>query len=147
MSQRFFLWIRQDTGCDWLESIEYERIPSSISASFSYFMCMHEYLLQSDQWWLIAIRQSTCNTCVIHFFFWFVWSRRNYYRRAAESTIYFRLLVSSLLLFMFVLPLRTSKIINELLRSFFLLCLVEPHELEKKTMKETNGHVRAHQCE
>lgn len=44
---------------------------------------------------------------------------------AAESTIYFRLLVlpssSSLLLLVFVLPLRTSKIINDLLRSFSLM--------------------------
>jgi hypothetical protein len=37
---------------------------------------------------------------------------------------------------MFALPLWTSKIINDLLRSFFLLCLVEPHGIEKKERKK-----------
>lgn len=54
---------------------------------------------------------------------------------AAESTIYFRLLVSSLLL-VFVLPLRTSKIINDLLRSlFFSSCVYLNHMGYKKQVK------------
>lgn len=67
------------------------------------------------------------------------------YTTAAESTIYFRLLVSSLLL-VFVLPLRTSKIINDLLRSlFFSSCVYLNHMGYKKEQVKAHVQIESYQ--